>query len=510
MPIGVGIELATDGMVIAIAEQGHDLIKVKHLKFIPNSEKERLPSLLKSSTLASCPLIYISLPAGRAILRKFRVPFTQPAQIEQIIQYETERYIPASSPIEELIVDFHILNHEAESSRLLIAALRRIELQQTLAELEKMGIYPLGVELDILALFHTWQATQAKNSQGFFILMDVRKDFCNLLLVSKDQIQEARAIPIVSHSLMDGVFFSISETTEINPEMAQPTKLLTPESKTRIFRHLLKEVRRTVLSTQTVEGIYICGESEIFLELPEFLSPELTLPVFRFDISTYLEIAPEVQKNVIPASPVAIGLALKSLSLPKGGFNFRKEGFAYQKSFAIVKRPLAITATLVLWLSLVLGISVYIEKNQKSREYDDLLAQVQTVYFRVKTGDSLDAIPYFARVKHVKEEIKERVESSLDRLPKIHDALWRWSLLFDQLAPVRSQYYFTVEHLVLDQQEAILEGRTESDLFFDLLKRKLLQLPWVFGMQVLSSKLEEAPKNPKLPRQYKVLLSLRE
>lgn len=509
MPIGVGIELTLDGLVIAIVEQIHEKLVVKQMDFIPNSASSLLPSLLKSSPLVSCPLIWLSLPAGKAILRKFRVPFTQPAQIEQIIQYETERYI-ASSPIEELIVDFHILNCEAESSRLLIAALRRDFLHQTLTKLEKMGIYPFGVELDNLALFHTWQAIQANKSQGDFILLDVRHDFCNLLLVHSDLLQEARAIPIVSHSLMDGVFLDIAETTELNPELAQPTKLLTLESKTRIFRHLLKEVRRTVLSTQTVEGVYICGESELIAELPEFMSKELTLPVFRFDISPYLEIAPYVQKTVIFASPVAIGLALKSLSLTHGGFNFRKESFVYKKSFAIVKRPLAITATLVFWLLLVLGVQAYLERKLQSKEYDELLTQVQTVYFRVNPGDSLEAIPYFARVKHVKEFLHARVEESLDRLPQIHDTLSRWAILFEQIAKVRSQYYFTLEHLVITQQEAILEGRTESDLFFDLLKKQLQPLPWVDGMQVLSSKLEDTPKNPKLPRQYKVLLSLRE
>lgn len=84
----------------------------------------------------------------------------------------------------------------------------------------------------------------------------------------------------------------------------------------------------------------------------------------------------------------------------------------------------------------------------------------------------------------------------------------RWATLSQKIAEVREQYHFTAERLTISPKEATLEGRTETDFCFDVFKQYLKQVAWLDdhedSMRLIHSQSIENPRNPKLPRMYKL------
>src|SRR3990167_4262623 len=79
----IGIEPGTSQVHLAQALRlGEQTLITRSWQLLPGQALPR-----EGSVSASC------LPTGQAILRKFKVPFTDPQKIAQIVYYESERYI---------------------------------------------------------------------------------------------------------------------------------------------------------------------------------------------------------------------------------------------------------------------------------------------------------------------------------------------------------------------------------------------------------------------------------
>lgn len=521
MAKGVGIQLEKNAIAVAVVEDDGGPLVISSLFYGEGQTKEQLQQTIRSyfhTTLLDRYSVTMSLPANQAILCRFIVPFTEAKQIDQIILYEAERHIQ-SRPVEELVVDYHILKVEGQNSRLLVAAVGKELLEETVSWIEACEIYPFAMDLDLAGLFHLTKATNAFANQGGVILLDIHSEVCNMLALSQGQIIEARAIRIKVDSSLEDEVKDMRMTTALRlpifaHEGVRRTEFLALGLKTKVFLQLIKEVRRTLFESQTLEAVYLCGEKELLEVLPVFLEKRLKVPVLAWDIASHIGIAQGVDTTNLGLAVPAIGLAIKALDKVDGGFNFRKATFACQKSQDILLKPLAAFLTLLFLLLALSAIYFYLAANDKASAYENLLAEVEKVYGRVNPGESLAAVNYWDRIYHVKRFLQDRSELSTDTLPKIQDVLPHWATLSHKIAAVREQYYFTVERLRIDPKEATVEGRTETDLCFDVLKQHLKQIPWVDdhedSMRLIYSQVLDNPRNPKLPRLYKFWIRLKE
>ncbi|MBI4847649.1 MAG: hypothetical protein HY808_03610, partial [Nitrospirae bacterium] len=298
------------------------------------------------------------------------------------------------------------------------------------------------------------------------------------------------------------------------PEGVRRTEFLTLWLQTKVFLQLIKAVRRTLFETQTLDAVYLCGEKELLEVLPVFLEKRLKVPVLAWDTTSHITIAAGVDTTNLPLTVSAIGLAIKALDKVEGGFNFRKESFACQKSQDILLKPLAAFLTLLFLLFFLGGIFFYLTVNDKARGYENLLAEAEEIYGRVNPGETLAKIQYWDKINYMKRFLQDRLELATNPHPEIQDTLPRWATLATKIAEVRAQYYFTVEHLTIQPQEATFEGRTETELCFDMLKKQLKQVSWIDShedsIRLTHSELLENPRNPKLPRVYKFWIRFKE
>jgi Tfp pilus assembly PilM family ATPase len=521
MTHGIGIQnLAETQSMVAVVEQAGEKYRLSHLFHIVEASKdklqEKLSALFQSESLDRYQ-VCMSHPTNDAILRKVLVPFNEPKQINQIIQYEAEQHIQ-SRPIEKLVVDYHLLQTTDQKSWLLVAALPIETLQEAISWIESCNIYPFMIELDIMGLFHTAQAIHDFSNKSV-ILLDIYQEFCNMLVLSCGQIVEARSVRMQVDSNLAEVVTDLRVTTALrNPlfiqEGVRRTEIMALGVKAKLFLKLIKEVRRTLFETQALDAIYLCGSHEVIEFLPPFLEKRLKLNIIPWDITPYFQIAEGIDRKLLPIAHSAIGLALKALQTTKGGFNFRKEQFAAKQSLEIIKKPLLAFLTLLILLFLLGGIQFHILRKERREEYNDLILQAEQVYGRVTSGETLDAIQYWGKIYETKIFLKNRLAESAQSIPQVPDAIPCWAGIAQKIAEVRNQHYFTIERLNISPGEVLLEGRTENDLCFDLLKAQLRKLPWIDhgedGIRVTHSQLLENPQDPKLTRQYKLLIKVRE
>lgn len=260
--------------------------------------------------------------------------------------------------------------------------------------------------------------------------------------------------------------------------------------------------------------IYVCGAQETIEFLPPFLEKRLKIPISPWDATTHIQIEEGVPRPLLPLATSAIGLAIKALDKANGGFNFHQGAFASKKGFDIIKKPLAIALTLLFLLFLLTAIHFYLGTKEKSQEYDELIRQAEQIYARVNPQGSLATGKQWEKIYEVREFLKQRLDESLETTPPIADAMPRWATIAKAITEARKQYYFTIEYLAIGPKEAILEGRTESDLCFDFLKAYLKQIPDIAqeddSLRLVHSQLIEHPKNPKLPRHYKFWIKFKE
>jgi hypothetical protein len=160
-------------------------------------------------------------------------------------------------------------------------------------------------------------------------------------------------------------------------------------------------------------------------------------------------------------------------------------------------------------LIFLFALALHIQVKRQSKSYDHLIAMSQQVYTRNHLKISLAETDKWLKIYQVRQAMEQALENTKDNLPTFPNAVLRWAAIFEKIAVVRNQFYFTIEHFSITPAEAVFEGRAENDFFLDELKRQLQQLPFIQGnegLRVLQSHFIESAQNSKLVRRYKFFL----
>lgn len=94
----------------------------------------------------------ITFPANRTVLREMTVPFVGTDQIRRVIKFEAEGEIHSHS-VDDLVVDFHVLEELENETRVLIAAVPKVDLTGRVKAFEDAHIEPERIDLDAMALY---------------------------------------------------------------------------------------------------------------------------------------------------------------------------------------------------------------------------------------------------------------------------------------------------------------------------------------------------------------------
>lgn len=314
----------------------------------------------------------IAVDTGMAAFRTLKVPFSDRAKIEEVVKFEVESHLPQWN-IDDLVIDFHVLESSDEQSELLVTAAPKAELKHVLDLTTRAGIEPLEAELETTAMVNAALASDLCTVDNAQVLVHVGELSTSVVVVDGRKVREMRAIRIGAMANDPAPVEGEAAPAEAEEKPASVLEPRDPEESARRLEQAIKRIRRelgrTVSAARTlhaIEAVYVCG-----FELPGLIGSRIQdaevrpLDVFQGDAG---QPADGFGPLVVP-----YGVALRQLGGGELEPHLRREELRYAGAFEKVELPLAVVALLA-----VTFLGVWFIFLTKETQFVD----TQTAYWR--------------------------------------------------------------------------------------------------------------------------------
>jgi general secretion pathway protein L len=407
---------------------------------------------------------YIStIPGEEVSYRNLRIPFSDPKKIKQTIAFAIETIVPF--PIEDLIVDFTIIE-QAEQSEILAASVRRKYISEYLARLKGYGVDPdlLDIRGVPVAL---WLLRQAEIPDDGLVL-DIDPKGGTMVLYLKRHISLIRNFPFDN-----GAVSWIGSNAPASEQGEGPD----PENIESFFSVFCTIIHNTLhafgyQSSRAVkpEKVFITGIGSLYRNTEDLLERFLNIPVERIDITdnAKIDMDEDIARIWNPAiMDSALALALRDTK--KGmGFNFRKDEFEVEKNYFRLKRAtISVGVFLLVILSLLianLGVDYYFLKKR----YRALDSQIKETFMQTLPNVKTIVDP----VQQMRIKINE-MQKSTPSLPGINADHQALDLLRDISLKIPESLDMKMTMMSIDPEIVQMKGETDTFNTVDIIKKGL-------------------------------------
>jgi general secretion pathway protein L len=167
--------------------------------FDPPTDEKPIRGLLNGNPAAD--QVVVSVPMQACSIRRITVPFEDAKRIAQVVPFELEGLIPL--PIEEMAVDYAVLDQAKGKTTVLAVAVARHYLVRLADVLGRAGLDPSRIELDVLALAQT--AVEAAGSEASDrMILDFGGSRTNLCILRSDVPKTLPGVGMVRTILKGG------------------------------------------------------------------------------------------------------------------------------------------------------------------------------------------------------------------------------------------------------------------------------------------------------------------
>lgn len=470
MARAIGIDIGARSFKVVEVEGGGKKFRI--LRFykeeIPQSESEADVSEFLSSALQKAlkknrfraDQVAVAVNSCNTILREIEVPFTSLDQIRKTIRFEAEHVIHSCN-IEEVIVDFFKMKEGADTSQVMIIAVLKEALKRNLEILERIGLDPIMVDLDVGALYNVFALTDISRRFKSALVIDIGARSTKMFVVENGKLLFIRAIRMGADSLTDAIqrdleldfgkaeekkmaLFALPEPSpgnrpplaegriqergeaeegekpEIEKSHVELERELIVQKEEEYLSRVSREVNRFLAGVRQqypVEAVFLTGGGSRLRGMKGHLQEVMGREVHDLDILSF--VSHPFQENEVPLRnadiPIALGLGVKLLGCDPLGMDFRKEEFRFQKKFDQVKVALGSCITLIFLLFLLTG--VFFKKNLE--EYQERYDQIVNA-----AGNKFKEAERCFQTKTDKDRVNAlRQKSRLERLSHMNGLL---------------------------------------------------------------------------------------
>lgn len=355
-----------------------------------------------------------------AAFRKLQLPFSDPGKIESVLKFEVEGQLPQFN-IDDVVVDFHVLEGTPTQSSLLVTAVPKEELRKSIALLTSAGVEPLEVELDSTAMVNAAVTLGVCTVENAQIVVHVGEESTAVAVVDGTQVREMRVIQVGALSGRPDPRRAAAPAEDPLAEAGEasaPAREFTAEDEAHRLREVVgrirRELARTVSGARTaheLSGVVVGG-----FRLPELEAGEvLGLPVSsmdepRADSPAETDATADEEAPGAPRGPeygaaiVAYGAALRQMGGGPLRPRLRREELRYSGAMERLELPLAVAFLLLVTLLGVFNIFV-----QKDREFvDAALASWRDSSNNYMYPDPKEGKP--AKLRYPSDKLKSYVE----------------------------------------------------------------------------------------------------
>lgn len=259
--------------------------------------------------LGSWDTIVSILPSSHVIFQELLIPFTDHEKIASVVRFEVEPMLPFS--LDNATIDFIVTRQEKNESTVLVAAVKNEYLEQHLEPFYKAGVRPEKITVDIFELYGFY--TTYEKERNSTILIDLDWTTTRLAYINNKQLIAVRTLP---YGIAPNEHAQESIEKLKNLGFQEYDAQFTQNSKA-----LIKDIAFTLQSFTQKSGIpslppiTLTGSGSTLKELPEFLSQELSTPVFILEPKKLLTPTVKVQATSDRLRSAIVTLAT-ALNLP--------------------------------------------------------------------------------------------------------------------------------------------------------------------------------------------------
>ncbi len=137
--------------------------------------------------------VNLAVAAKDLIYRSFVIPFMQPAEVKNVVDFEVTKYIPIS--LEDLVYTFHAVpftENEQKNLRILFVAVRKNVLEKQINILQQAGLEVENIEPASVSLARLLQKNGQIPHNDCTAILEFEKDGGQIVIVEKDIVQFVR------------------------------------------------------------------------------------------------------------------------------------------------------------------------------------------------------------------------------------------------------------------------------------------------------------------------------
>lgn len=339
----------------------------------PGSYNDRVSQAIKVvvSKFSKYDQIRASIPSAIVTFKELTLPFTDIEKIKMVIEYEVEPLLPFS--LQDAVIDFIITNQNIteKTSLVLVAAVRKQDLQNVFAIYQLAGVDPDCITVDLFALYGLYlQIDTYKNIEGASALIDIGSTSTSVAFLLNGQIRLIRNLSKGIHNIAEHISQDTKKPIEesmqdlINFGRQKPDDNQYSQAAQKYLTSFLTDIQFTLNSFslklnfyKAISKILFIGKGTKIKDFMEFGNNLLQIPCERFSCDKLFNTSKfkNKTKKLLPNwinHTIALGTAITYD--PHDEFNLRKKEFA-KTSFPLLNKQIftALALTIILFGSLI-------------------------------------------------------------------------------------------------------------------------------------------------------------
>lgn len=415
--------------------------------------------------------------------RMLKLPLP-PKQLPKVLPFEIENYIPF--PLQDLIIDQHIIQSSKVETVCLAAAAQKNIIQQHLSMLQKAGIDPSLVTFDTIALYNLNQLITHQDLRTYAIV-DLGYQKSSICIISDQKLALIRTLYTggfeIDETLRNALNLTLDQAAEVKekhgileldkqPLKSNDLKKLSESIKTVINPlcqelmqsfHLFKSQDWIAPEAQKIEHILFCGGTSLLRNLPEYVTQLTGIPSQRL----YLLDHQDPERASRPKEPLfatSVGIGLKMAARQKNAgmtesVNFRKDDFAFNKSLGDFQDKIVFFAR---WIVIIFILAFFqvVLKNYSLRSENNVIEKAILTEFKKIAPEE--------KPKTAKAAIK-KLESKIEELQEKQDVLTSGlnretalGILRKLSVLIPNEILVDAGDLSIERNKIIIKGTTDS------------------------------------------------
>jgi len=339
----------------------NNLLSRAHYIPIPHivtSNPERLEQFVVETVEQSFDLhllrqtaIFTIIPRSEVMVKFLTLPTQELAEVKKMIEFEVEQLLPLA--LNELEMDYHIIKCENNLTQVVVAAIKKEDLNKRINIFRKLNLSPDAVEISSLALVSAMSSITP--GSGITLQVNIGSEHTDLNICKEHELIYTRGLPWgskgLTHKLADSLNVSFDNAEKIKKENGiLLLKKAEHEIKRKISQQaclwtdeLIEEIKRTWQHFQLEKGytkidrIILTGGGSKLTHLTEYIKDKLKTKTLNLKVNDDIQIGgnPDIYHHYFSELSLILGVTLRGFQYEKDkiGINLLPSSLKHAVSF---------------------------------------------------------------------------------------------------------------------------------------------------------------------------------